>query len=180
MSAAEQAGSYGRLSLEEFLAKGSPDTTIRQTAPQDTAIQTPPAGSVIKRPRKPKGDQAALMAEPTIQFSKLQYETAEPINLAPLPSIDKVRFMDQVVEMAQASPVQPDSRGCGTLKHTLKSAPKHAKVKSVGLERQLTDRTSIGVEYVYKDGYYKSAIAPLQSLNMPSDDGVNVRVNMRF
>lgn len=180
MSGAEQAGSYGRLSLDEFLAKDSPDTTIRQTAPRDTATQTPPANSVIKRPRKRKGDQAGLFDTPAVQFSNLQFETAEPINLAALPSMDDVRFMDQVVEMAQASPVQPDSRGCGTLKNTLKSGQKHAKVRSVGLARQLTDRTSIGVEYVYKDGCYKSAIAPLQSLNMPSDDGVNLRVNMRF
>lgn len=180
MSRAEQAGSYGRLSLEEFLAKGSPETTIRQTAPQDTAKQTPPAGSVIKRPRKRKDDQAALIVKPADQLSESQFKTAEPINLAALSPVDNVRFMNQVVEVAQASPVQPDSRDCGTLKHNLKTDPKHAKVRSVGLERQLTDRTSIGVEYVYKDGCYKNAIAPLQSLDMPSDDGVNLRVNMRF
>ena len=180
MSTAETAGSYGRLSLDEFLAKGSPETSLRQTAPQDTAEQSPAAGSIIKRPRNGHGDQAALFAKPDFQLSNLQHQTAEPINLPNAASIETVRFMDQVVNMAEASPLQPGSRECGTLKHDRKSAPKHAKVRSVGMERQLTERTSIGVEYVYKDGCYKNAIAPLNALNMPSDDGVNLRVNMRF
>ena len=157
-----------------------PEASIRQTAPQDKAEQIPAAGSIIKRPRKDKGDQAALLTKPNIQLSNLQYETAEPIKLPTSAPMETVRFMDQVVNMAEASPLQPDSRGCGTLNHNLKSAPKHAKVRSVGMERQLTDRTSIGVEYVYKDGCYKNAIAPLNSLDMPGDDGVNLRVNMRF
>ncbi|MEP3890886.1 MAG: hypothetical protein ABJN69_10485 [Hellea sp.] len=180
MSTPETAGSYGRLSLDEFLAKGSPETSIGQTAPKNTAKQMPAAGSIIKRPRKDRGDQAALFDKPDIQLSNLQYETAEPIKLPTSAPMETVRFMDQVVHMAEASPLQPDSRGCGTLKHDLKSASKHAKVRSVGMERQLTERTSIGVEYVYKDGCYKNAIAPLNPQNMPSDDGVNLRVNMRF
>lgn len=48
------------------------------------------------------------------------------------------------------------------------------------MERQITKRASIGVEYVYKDGCYKKAIAPLSGLDMPGDDGVNLRVNMKF
>jgi hypothetical protein len=48
------------------------------------------------------------------------------------------------------------------------------------MERQITGRTSIGVEFVYKDGCYKKAIAPLKAAKMPGDDGVNLRVNMRF
>lgn len=180
MSTPEKPGSYGRLSLDEFLAKGSTHTRIRQSVPQNSVEQNSPTGSVIKRPRKRKDDQAALFTKPNIQLSNFQSETAEPINLPTKPQASNVRFMDQVVNMAEASPVQPDSRGCGTLKQDLNSAPKHAKVRSVGMERQLTERTSIGVEYVYKDGCYKNAIAPLSALDMPSDDGVNLRVNMRF
>lgn len=180
MSSPEKAGSYGRLSLDEFLSKGSPRINIRDAAPKASTRKTPPTESVIKRPRKDQGDRAGLSPNASIQLSNLQIDTAEPVNLPYLPEIDENRFVDRVVDMAEASPLQPDSRECGTLKSTLKSAPKHAKVRSVGMERQLTERTSIGVEYVYKDGCYKDAIAPLKLLDMPSDDGVNLRVNMKF
>jgi hypothetical protein len=103
-----------------------------------------------------------------------------PARLPSLSQIDESRFIDGVIDMAEASPIQPDSRGCGSLNHSLNAAPKYDKVRSVGMERQITGRTSIGVEFVYKDGCYKKAIAPLKSANMPGDDGVNLRVNMRF
>jgi len=184
MSTPEKAGSYGRLSLDEFLAKGSPSIGIRQMVPQNTVEQSLPVESVIKRPRKtpPKhqGNQASLQTEPSIQLSNFEFNTAKPTHPLALAPIDDVRFMDHITEIAEASPVQPDSRSCGTLKHSLKTTPKHAKVRSVGMERQLTKRTSIGVEYVYKDGCYKNDIAPFKSQNMPGDDGVNLRVNMRF
>lgn len=185
MSGPATAGSYGRLSLDEFLAKGAPTIDIptldiRDTAPKASVKQEPQPGSVIKRPRKDSGDQASLKAKPFLNLAAGDFETAASVKLASLTTVEDIRFMDQVVNMAEASPLQPDSRGCGTLNHNLKSAPKHAKVRSVGMERQITNRASIGVEYVYKDGCYKNAIAPLQSLNMPGDDGVNLRVNMRF
>ena len=185
MSTPDKAGSYDRLSLEEFLAENPQSLSTRETAPQNAVEQIPDAESVLQRPRKTprkdQGDQANLETmPPTIQLSNFQYEIAEPVSLKALPQIDESLFLDRVVNMAEASPLQPDSRGCGTLNHTLKSAPKYAKIRSVGMERKLTERTSIGVEYVYKDGCYKNAIAPLKSLDMPGDDGVNLRVNMRF
>jgi len=176
----EKAGSYGRLSLDEFLAKDSPSIGIGQAAPKSTARQNSPVNSVIKQPHKNTSNQATLQTQPPIKLSKLKIDTADPVNLPYLPQIDQSRFLDRVVDIAETSPLQPDSRGCGTLNYNLKSAPKHAKVRSVGMERQLTGRTSIGVEYVYKDGCYKNAIVPFKSLDIPGDDGVNLRVNMKF
>jgi len=117
LSTPETAGSYGRLSLDKFLA---PSEELKQ--PVDQTLQPRIGGNLLLRD------------------DDLGFDKAE----------------------------------------ALKSGAKHSKVRSVGMERQLTKRTSIGVEYVYKDGCYKKAIAALPVGNMPSDDGVNLRLNMRF
>ena len=105
---------------------------------------------------------------------------AQLASLPALGSFNNFEFTEQIEELAGASPIQPNSRDCGTLNHSLSGPSKHDRVKSVGLSRQLTDRATIGVEYVYKDGCYKNEISTVKSLNMPSDNGVNVRVKMHF
>ena len=180
LSTPETAGSYGRLSLDKFLAQGEAEITIRDTAPKSSAATTPlrssePSQQPIGQTLQPRMGSNLLLRDDDLGFDK-----AEALSLPFKPSQDKELFIDRVTQMAEASPLQPDSRGCGTLNHNIKSGAKHSKVRSVGLERQLTERTSIGVEYVYKDGCYKKAIAALPLGNMPRDDGVNLRVNMRF
>ena len=162
LSTPETAGSYGRLSLDQFLARSEPEVTLRDTAPRD-AVQKLPQQTQEAAPQRP--------AQTPPRLEPIETHKAEPINLPTLDRHEEAMFMDRVALMAEASPIQPGARDCG---HA------NSKVRSVGMERQLTDRTSIGVEYVYKDGCYKNAIAPLRSLAMPSDDGVNLRVNMRF
>jgi len=179
MSTPKKAGSYGRLSLDDFLVKDTVDIIRHDQTPKAAAHSEPPANNVIKRPVQ-KDERALLNTMPEIKLSDLHIETAQPVNLPYRAAIDKNRFVDRILDMTEASPIQPDSRGCGALNHNLKSAPKHSKVRSVGMERKITNRASIGVEYVYKDGCYKKAIAPLDSLDMPGDDGVNLRVNMKF
>jgi hypothetical protein len=180
LSTPETAGSYGRLSLDKFLAQGEAEITIRDTAPKSSAATTPlrssePSQQPIGQTLQPRMGSNLLLRDDDLGFDK-----AEALSLPYVPVQEKDLFIDRVTQMAEASPLQPDSRGCGTLNHNIKSGAKHSKVRSVGLERQLTERTSIGVEYVYKDGCYKKAIAALPLGNMPSDDGVNLRVNMRF
>jgi hypothetical protein len=180
LSTPETAGSYGRLSLDKFLAQGEAEITIRDTAPKSSAATTPlrssePSQQPIDQTLQPRMGSNLLLRDDDLGFDK-----AEALSLPYVPVQEKDLFIDRVTQMAEASPLQPDSRGCGTLNHNIKSGAKHSKVRSVGLERQLTERTSIGVEYVYKDGCYKKAIAALPLGNMPSDDGVNLRVNMRF
>ena len=180
LSTPETAGSYGRLSLDKFLAQGEAEITIRDTAPKSSAETTPlrssePSQQPIGQTLQPRMGSNLLLRDDDLGFDK-----AEALSLPYVPVQEKDLFIDRVTQMAEASPLQPDSRGCGTLNHNIKSGAKHSKVRSVGLERQLTERTSIGVEYVYKDGCYKKAIAALPLGNMPSDDGVNLRVNMRF
>lgn len=185
--APEDAGSFGRLSLDEFLAKGSPSIGIGHTASITPSDYGSPAPNVIYRPRKKSPEPTTRDVQRPLHIGNiepmenLQLSRAEAVSLPYLPEIEAPLFIDRVVDLAEASPVQPDARDCGTLKHSnLKAAPKHAKVRSVGLERQLTGRASIGVEYVYKDGCYQNDIAAFKSLNMPGDDGVNLRVNMKF
>ena len=178
-STPEKAGSYGRLSLDQFLAKGHTDIVTRDTAPKSAAEIKAPAARTLLRPAQ----EAPLADKPAM--SELSLDRAESIKLPSIPISQDIMFeekmlMERVTQMAASSPIQPDSRGCGPLKQNIKHDAKRAKVRSVGLERQLTDRTSIGVEYVYKDGCYKNAIATLPVGNMPSDDGVNLRVNMQF
>jgi len=175
----ERAGSYGRLSVDDFLKKRSPDINIHADAPMNIVTEKPSA-KTFSKPLQRQEHQAVLAQHPIIPLNNLQINTMEAANLPYIPEINEARLIDRVTNMAEASPIQPDSRGCGTLRTNLKAAPKHAKVRSVGMERQITDRTSIGVEYVYKDGCYKNAIAPFRSLDMPSDDGVNLRFNMKF
>lgn len=178
-STPNKPGSYGRLPLDKFLVKSAPEITRPSPTPKVSIRKQSPAESVIKPSQKKKDDHAQLQDNLPIKLGKLQIETADAVNLPYLPEINENRFVDRVVDMAEVSPVQPDARGCGSLNHSL-GAKKEAKVRSLAMQRQLTDRTSIGVEYVYKDGCYKNAIAPLKSLDMPSDDGVNLRINMRF
>jgi len=180
VSSPELAGSYGRLSVDKFLTEDTIDSQIQTNAPQ-THVSTAPSINRAIQPDPAKTDAVApLRTKPAIALNDFQIETGDLVNLTLSPEFSENRFADRFVDMAEASPLQPDSRGCGTLNHSLKSAPKHAKVRSVAMERKLTNRTSIGVEYVYKDGCYKKAIAPLGALNMPGDDGVNLRLNMRF
>ena len=179
-STPETAGSYGRLSLDKFLAQGEAEITIRDTAPKSSAATTPlrssePSQQPISQTLQPRMGSNLLLRDDDLGFDK-----AEALSLPYVPVQEKDLFIDRVTQMAEASPLQPDSRGCGTLNHNIKSGAKHSKVRSVGLERQLTKRTSIGVEYVYKDGCYKKAAAALPVGNMPGDDGVNLRLNMRF
>jgi len=180
LSTPETAGSYGRLSLDKFLAQGEAEITIRDTAPKSSAATTPlrssePSQQPISQTLQPRMGSNLLLRDDDLGFDK-----AEALSLPYVPVQEKDLFIDRVTQMAEASPLQPDSRGCGTLNHNIKSGAKHSKVRSVGLERQLTKRTSIGVEYVYKDGCYKKAAAALPVGNMPGDDGVNLRLNMRF
>ena len=179
-STPETAGSYGRLSLDKFLAQGEAEITIRDTAPKSSTATTPlrssePSQQPISQTLQPRMGSNLLLRDDDLGFDK-----AEALSLPYVPVQEKDLFIDRVTQMAEASPLQPDSRGCGTLNHNIKSGAKHSKVRSVGLERQLTKRTSIGVEYVYKDGCYKKAAAALPVGNMPGDDGVNLRLNMRF
>lgn len=180
LSAPKDAGNYRRLSVDDFLVNVSPEIDVREVTLQISVQDTPPQPRAIKYPRTTRDDRAASELETLIQLDNIQLSTAEAINLPSLSKIDDTRFVDRVVDMAEASPIQPDSRECGTLNQNFKSAPKYAKVRSLAMERKITKRASIGVEYVYKDGCYKKAITPLGALNMPGDDGVNLRVNMKF
>jgi len=47
----------------------------------------------------------------------LGLDKAEALSLPFKPNQDKELFIDRVTQMAEASPLQPDSRGCGTLNH---------------------------------------------------------------
>ena len=174
------AGSHGRLSLDQYLTEDSFNRELYDGTPDSVVWNEPPAGSVSENPPARTDEWAQVNATPSIPLANLEINTVQGLDLNYLPDFGENRFVDRVFDIAEASPLQPDSRGCGTLNHSVKSAPKHSKVRSLGMERQLTDRTSIGVEYVYKDGCYKKAIRPLNALKMPGDDGVNLRVNMKF
>jgi len=180
LSTPETAGSYGRLSLDKFLAQGEAEIAIRDVAPKASAATTPLRPSEELKQPVDQTLQPRMGSNLLLRDDDLGFDKAEALSLPFKPSQDKELFINRVTQMAEASPLQPDSRGCGTLNHNIKSGAKHSKVRSVGMERQLTKRTSIGVEYVYKDGCYKKAIAALPVGNMPSDDGVNLRLNMRF
>jgi hypothetical protein len=118
-----------------------------------------------------------------LQIHSLTLEPPDPadvklINLSLPQHAETNELFDRVVQMAEASPIQPGSRGCGT---AVLNTPKSANnVNSVGYKREITPRIDVGVEYVYKDGCYQNAITPISSLDMPADDGVNIRFNMRF
>ena len=113
-----------------------------------------------------------------LTLEKADIAAAEPINLSLPQHAETNELFDRVVHMAEASPIQPGSRGCGT---TVLDTPKSANnVNSVGYKREITPRIDVGVEYVYKDGCYQNAITPISSQDMPADDGVNIRLNMRF
>jgi len=174
------AGSYGRLSLDQYLTQNRLEDDIVTETPKAVVQNTPFVNSSPKHPETQTHNWTSLEATPSIPLNNLEITTAESVQLNYLPDFSENRWVDHVVDMAEASPLQPDSRGCGSLNYNVKSAPKYSKIRSVGMERQLTDRTSIGVEYVYKDGCYKKAIKPLNALNIPGDDGVNLRVNMKF
>ena len=184
LSAPKEAGTYGRLSLDNFLATGLPNLTIDNTTQKASADHIIPAEREAKHPSKQDDKRFAHSLEHiehSIHLGTVELNAAQTTSLPYSPKMDTLQFIDRVAHMAEASPLKPGSRDCGSLKQpNLKTPPKHAKVRSVGMKRQLTDNTSIGVEYVYKDGCYKNAIAPLRSLDMPSDDGVNFRVNMKF
>ena len=174
------AGSNGRLSLDQYLTEDEINSELYVDTPSSMDWNEPPSGSVYENPAARTDEWALVNTTPSIPLDNLEINTAEGLDLNALPDFGENGFVDRVVDIAEASPLQPESRGCGPLNHSVKSAPKHSKVRSVGMERQLTYRTSIGVEYVYKDGCYKKAIRPLNALNMPGDDGVNLRVNMKF
>ena len=167
--------------MDNFLATGLPNLTIDNITQKASADHIIPVEREAKNPPKQDDKRFAHRLEHSIHLGTVELNTADATSLPYLPKMDKPQFIDRVAHMAEASPLKPGARDCGSLKQpSLKTAPKHAKVRSVGMKRQLTDNTSIGVEYVYKDGCYKNAIAPLRSLDMPSDDGVNFRVNMKF
>jgi len=180
MSTPDKAGSYSRLSLEQFLAKDTSSPSLDDRSPELTPRNQTPANNVTQPSRIEKDEPAPIHSPPSLHLSDLQIDAGQAASLPYLPDINENRLLDRVFDMAEASPLQPDSRGCGTLNHNLKSAPKHSKVRSVGMERQLTNCASIGVEYVYKDGCYKKAVAPLNALELPGDNGVNLRMNMKF
>ena len=180
MISSVDTGSYGRLSLDQYLTQDRSKGDIVTETPKAVVWNTPSVNSSAKHPETETHNWTSLEVTPSIPLNNLDIKTAESVQLNYLSDFSENRWVDHVVGMAEASPVQPDSRGCGSLNYNVKSAPKYSKIRSVGMERQLTDRTSIGVEYVYKDGCYKKAIKPLNALNIPGDDGVNLRVNMKF
>jgi hypothetical protein len=200
LSTSAEAGQYRRLRVDQFLAampaiperspldvtpsalaglgSGPPNTslTVNQPLPEQ-------ADFTSERQDFERDTQDETLKKTThfyLNDNTLSRADTAQTSLPYLPQINESRFIDRVIDMAEASPIQPDSRGCGSLNHSLNAAPKYDKVRSVGMERQITGRTSIGVEFVYKDGCYKKAIAPLKAAKMPGDDGVNLRVNMRF
>ncbi len=175
LSAPKDVGSHGRLSLDAFLAPAEPEVIIRPAKPKAAAEHRSNAAPVRPAPHFMPLAESKL----DLSLQPLPIETANPVSLPNLSINKDTLFIDRMVEIAEASPVQPDSRGCGTLNHGL-GVKKQSKVRSVAMQRQLTGRTSIGVEYVYKDGCYKTAISTLPVQNMPGDDGVNLRVNMKF
>lgn len=176
----EKAGSYGRLSLDKFHSRAQPKIYIHATNPKKSIQDISQAKDVIEPSFNLIDNHAARQPNISLSLDGIHISSAEAINLPVLPKVDKLQFTDHILDLAEASPLQPDSRGCGALNHSLSSKPKQAKVRSIGLERKITKRASIGVEYVYKDGCYKKAITSLGASNMPGDDGVNLRVNMRF
>ncbi len=114
----------------------------------------------------------------SLTLEKADITAAEPIDLSLPQHADTNELFDRVVHMAETSPIQPGSRGCGA---AALDTPKSANnVNSVGYKREITPRIDVGVEYIYKDGCYQNAITPISSLDMPTDDGVNIRFNMRF
>jgi len=138
----------------------------------------PPKGGMTP----PQIPQGVIMPVPETQ-EKMQPLTLGSQDHAALERIDLSTpvadpLLTRVVHMAEASPIQPGSRGCGTA--VLDTPISANNVNSVGYKREITPRIGVGLEYVYKDGCYQNAITPLNSRDMPSDDGVSLRVNMRF
>lgn len=176
----EKAGSYGRLSLESFHSTARRANSILATQIHPSVQNISQTTNAIELPLHQSETHAALQPDISLPLGDIQLSPAEAINLPLLPKIDRFEFTDHIAGLAEASPIQPDSRGCGALNHNLNSKPKQSKVRSVGMTRKITERASIGLEYVYKDGCYKKAITSLGASNMPGDDGVNLRVNMRF
>ncbi len=114
----------------------------------------------------------------SLTLEKADIAAAELINLSLPQHAETNELFNRVIQMAESSPIQPGSRGCGT---AVLNTPKSANnVNSVGYRREITPRIDVGVEYIYKDGCYQNAITPISSLDMPADDGVNIRFNMRF
>ena len=183
MSKPIEPGHYRRLSLDEFFTKDGPTPdnfdNINGMAPKNGTVYTSRSNPIDAiTPQKNKTNN--LQSLPHIDLTDVELNTAEHTSLSTISSLDQNRFIDRIVDMAEASPVKPNARNCGSLQYNSNSKPKHSKVKSVAMKRQLTERTSVGVEYVYKDGCYKNAIPPSNIGKVPGDDGVNFRVNMKF
>jgi len=142
-------------------SKAHPQQTHQAPAPIPSSVVMPAPENEIKI------DSLSLDREDHAAFEKIDLT---------VPTTDLL--LDRVVHMAEASPIQPGSRSCGT---TVLDTPKSANnVNSVGYKREITPHIGVGLEYVYKDGCYQNAIMPLNSRDMPSDDGVSLRVNMQF
>ena len=156
-----QPGHLRRLSLENFESR-------RNTAPSNEVSSAPP----IPQPEFIALPTVTPPSTFTLDVSKLtQAELAAPLTLNDLGEYQHIDLTDRLIDMAKTSPVQPQKRGC---------AASSKSIKSVGVERQLTDKTSLGVEYIYKEKCHSQNIAILNAHDIPSDKGVKMRLNMRF
>jgi len=82
-----------------------------------------------------------------------------------------------IIPVPSVKPAPPKIAGLPELRLDLSTPETAGSYGRLSLDKFLAQGEA---EYVYKDGCYKKAIAALPLGNMPSDDGVNLRVNMRF
>lgn len=153
-----QAGRLRRLSLYSLGPKHV------HVSPQD-AQQT-----------RPKLETAPLLAhsDPAIDLSSPRIEATANLDLNWLGQYEHyepVDFTDKLIGLAQDGPIQRQKRLCAASSKT---------IKSVGMERQISENTSFGVEYVYKEKCHSQNMAVLTSHDLPNETGVKLRLNMRF
>lgn len=179
----EAVGSQRRFIFEDWKRKSEPIPIEAHSAPDshDTEIPSsmfPPSSAVAPKPEQQ--EQVDPPSAPTeIYLGGLRIDHPETQSELPLQiEIEDVRLIERVAEIADNSPLQPGSRSCGH--NRLNSSGSANKVKSIGYERRLSRRIDLELEYIYQDECYQKAVAPVIPKNLPSDDGVKLRVNMRF
>ena len=156
--AAYEAGRLRRLSLHSF-------GTIRpDTAKARAHRASAPLTDAAPRP-------APVQGLPVINLSPNSDESVALIKLDTPHGYEHIDFTDTLAGLAQESPIQPQKHPC---------AASSKSIKSLGMERQLTQSASLGVEYVYKEKCHSKTMSALSAEKLPDETGVKLRLNMRF
>ncbi len=150
-----QAGRLGRLSLHAF-------GNLYQRAPIPRSEPAQPHFVAAPRPLK---DIPSIDLSPAIEETEALIKLDKPIDYK------HIEFTDKLVNIAEDVPIQRKKHPC---------AASSKSIKSLGMERQITDAASLGVEYVYKEKCHARSMSALTSQNLPDETGVKLRLNMRF